>query len=354
MRVGLEGTHVFDARHESAIDVLDQTHAVGLDGVFFKSAVHISPTLDLSEMREVKAHADELGLYLESSVGSINPYNASEEPYIRDLGAGDTLLGFRRMIEASAEIGCVDLGAITAHFQNSQPGRFGYDRYRTDASWPQQLEAVEAFLRRLTPVLRDTGCRISIETHEEITSFEIVRIIERVGADVVSAGFDSGNVLCRAEDPTEAARRLAPFVRTTHIKDAVVVFGENGLVRQQRALGEGVLNWREILRILYAEQPDLTLSLEDNQGLMAIDIFDPDWLAAHPDLTPTELASVVRLARVSEQRIASGEWPDLTSYDAEDWSTQRYTRIDRSQRFLRELLSEEGFDEPARVPDEVA
>jgi sugar phosphate isomerase/epimerase len=345
VKVGLEGTHVFDAREGSAIAVLDQTKAIGLAGVFFKSAIHISPTLDLVEMREVKAHADELGLYLESSVGSINPYNALAEPYIRDLGDGDTLRGFERMVRASAEIGCVDLGAITAHFNNQYPGRFGYDRFRTDATWPEQLNAVQRFLERLAPVLRDTGCRISIETHEEITSFEIVRLIEAVGPDVVSAGFDTGNVLCRAEHPTETARRLAPYVRTTHIKDAVLVFDDAGLIRQQRSLGEGILDWPEILRILHAEQPDLTLSLEDNQGLMSIGLFEPGWHEMHTDLTPPELASVIQLAQVCEKRIASGEFARLDAYDAEDWDTQRFTRIETSRAYLEGLLDAEGWSE---------
>ena len=349
MKVGLEGTHVFDARRESAISVLDQTKAIGLDGVFFKSAVHISPTLDLVEMREVKAHADELGLYLESSVESINPYNASETPHVRRLGGGDTLRGFRRMIEASAEIGCVDLGAITAHWQAQYDGLFAYDRFRTDVPWPEQLRAVEALLKRLVPILRDTGCRISIETHEEITSFEIVRLIESVGPEFVSAGFDSANVLCRAEHPTEVARRLAPYVRTTHIKDAALIFDDEGLVRQQRALGEGVLDWPEILGILHAEQPDLTLSLEDNQGLMAIGLFDPTWIAAHPDLTPGELASVIELAHQSEGRIRSGEWQSFEEYDAEDWDSQRYKRIETSRRFLRDLLASEELDGPSSL-----
>ncbi|HEX3874621.1 MAG TPA: hypothetical protein VHW26_10785 [Solirubrobacteraceae bacterium] len=91
MRVGLEGTHVFDARVESAIAVLDQTRAIGLDGVFFKSITHISETLDSVELEEARAHAGELGLYLEAGVSGINPYNASEEPHVRELGSGDAL-----------------------------------------------------------------------------------------------------------------------------------------------------------------------------------------------------------------------------------------------------------------------
>jgi sugar phosphate isomerase/epimerase len=346
MRIGVEGQHVFDARRQSATSVLDQTKAIGLSGVFFKSATHISATLDRGEMREVKAHADDLGLYLESSVGSINPYNVSEDPYVRDLGDGDTLRGYERMIEASAEIGCVDLGATTAHFHPHYPGPFACDRFRTDVTWPEQLEAVQRLLTRLAPVLRDSGARISIETHEEITSFEVVRLIEAVGADIVSAGFDTGNVLRRGEDPVEAAKRLAPYVRTTHIKDAVLRFADGGLTLQSRAVGDGIIDWRKLLGILHADQPHLTLSLEDGQGTMWVGLADVSWPAGHPDQVPTELAAIIRAARECEDRIASGEWVDMDAYDAEGWETHRFKRIERSRAVLQELLDVEEWGEP--------
>jgi sugar phosphate isomerase/epimerase len=343
VRIGLEGQHVFDARHEPAIAVLQQTQAIGLAGVFFKSATHISATLDPGEMREVKARADELGLYLEASIGSVNPYNASEDPTARALGDGDTVRGLRRMIEACAAIGCTDLGATTAHFHMEYPGRFGCDRFRSDVTWPEQLEAVERLLARLAPVLRATGTRISIETHEEITSYEVVRLIDAVGPDVLSAGFDTGNVVRRGEDPVRAAERLAPFVRTTHVKDAVLVTAEGGLVLQPRAVGDGFFDWPEILRILHAERPDLTLSLELFPGLMPIGLADPAWAQAHPDQSEVELAALIDAAARCEQRIASGEWDDLDAYAAEPWETLRFVHAERSRAHLQAILDAEGW-----------
>ena len=40
---------------------------------------------------------------------------------------------------------------------------------------------------------------MNIETHDEITSFEILRLIERVGADCVGVVFDTANGLQRGE-----------------------------------------------------------------------------------------------------------------------------------------------------------
>ena len=93
-----------------------------------------------------------------------------------------------------------------------------------------------------------------------------------------------------------------------HIKDAILFFDQFGLVRQPRPCGEGILDWKAILSILGQYSPDLNLTLEDHKGLMPIEIYSSEWMAAHPDLTVEELASLVRLARLSEEKIQKGEY----------------------------------------------
>ena len=61
-----------------------------------------------------------------------------------------------------------------------------------------------------------------METHDEITSFDILRLIESVGEDCTGVVLDTASVLQRGEHPVFAAKRVAPFVRQTHIKDAYV------------------------------------------------------------------------------------------------------------------------------------
>src|SRR3954453_6340037 len=99
MRIGSEGDHIVGARTRGAIDSLTFAHEQGLDGVFFKGILDVSPTLDLGELREAKAHADSLGLYLEAGVGRINPYNTAESPAVRKLGGGDYRRAMVKMIE---------------------------------------------------------------------------------------------------------------------------------------------------------------------------------------------------------------------------------------------------------------
>src|SRR5438105_2493731 len=99
MKVGVDGSKI-PAASEGPLAALDQANQLGLDGVFFRTVLDLSPTLDVGFLTEVRAHADELGLYLEMGLGKVNPYTTAEAPEIRRLGGGDYRLGLEKMIRA--------------------------------------------------------------------------------------------------------------------------------------------------------------------------------------------------------------------------------------------------------------
>src|SRR5438046_642930 len=115
---------------------------------------------------------------------------------------------------------------------------------------------------------------MNMETHEEITTFEVVRLVEAVGPDVMGVTFDIANVTHRGEDPVAAAHRVAPYTRQTHLKDMILVLDEDGARRQMRPCGQGVVNYEVILPLLYQHNPGLHLTIENpnthGQGLFQI------------------------------------------------------------------------------------
>src|SRR5262249_8765509 len=193
---------------------------LGLDGVFFRLPFSLSESLDPAELRDGAAYAAELGLYLELGCGRINPHNWDMTPQIAAAGDGDYRRGFRRVVEACVALGHRDLHVVTGTYS---------DRFRADLSWPEQIAAMRAFLREVEPMLRDLGVRLNPETHEEITTVELLRLIDEFGPERLGLTFDTGNVLVQGEDPIAVARRIAPYVRQTHIKDAILFFDERGL-----------------------------------------------------------------------------------------------------------------------------
>lgn len=364
MRLGSDALKLPRSAEESPIDQLEYAHDEGLDGLFFRTILHLSAALDPGELAAVKTRADELGMYLEAGLGRVNPYNIAESPELRDLGGGDTVLGFRRMMEAAAAIGISELWAETATIKRYS-GRFAYDRFRTDVPWAQQLDGTVAFLRRLAPIARDLGIHVNLETHEEITSFELVRIVEAVGPDVTGITFDTANVLQRLEHPVWAARRIAPYVRQTHIKDAGVFRMPDGLNNQMRPNGQGVVDLVAILPILHDANPDLNLSLEvrgyggapslPGRGPSTaahISLYDPQWIAGHPDLTVEELIAFLDLTQKYENRVTAGEVPTYQAYEAQPWGLdQAWDYVRESRDHVRAAAEASGVPimSPTRV-----
>ncbi|MBB2947218.1 sugar phosphate isomerase/epimerase [Actinoplanes lutulentus] len=339
MRVGTDTSKFPGARENGPHWTLDKISELGLDGAFFRSALELSPTLDAGELGEIAAHATGLGLYLEVGTAKVNPFATPEAPEIRRLGDGDYLLGMRRIIEALAGAGIRELWTATANYQFKIQGLYACDRFRTDVSWADQLAATAGVLVSLAPILRDHGCHLNIETHEEITSFEVVRLVEEAGPDAFGITFDTANVLVRCEDPVAAAHRVAPYTRQSHVRDVALAFTEDGIGRFLAPAGQGVIDWPALLAPLVEHAPDATLSIEGiihGRAEMPLFVDDPVWRAGHPDLTLDEFAEVHRLTRSYAGRA------DLAALRAPTSSDEELAFITDSVAYLRTVLTTLG------------
>ncbi|TDD91864.1 sugar phosphate isomerase/epimerase [Actinomadura rubrisoli] len=285
-------------------DTLARAHEAGFGGVFFRTVLDMSPALDAGELREIRDHADDLGMYLEAGLGKVNPFATPEAPELRAAGGGDILLGFRRMMEAAARIGCVELWAATTNYQAGYPGKFVWDRFRTDVTWPAQLAATRRFLKRLRPIALDLGVHINLETHEEITSFELVELVEAVGPDACGIVFDTANPLQRLEHPRYTADRVAPYVRQTQLKDCALTPVEGGYRFDLTPCGDGLVDFAYVLSALARTAPAVNLTIENQESredfpgpapVTVLPIRDPDFVGSHSDLTVAEFAALTDL-----------------------------------------------------------
>jgi sugar phosphate isomerase/epimerase len=256
----------------------------------FNSLAELSGTFDVVELREVAQYAAERELALDVALGQLNPYHFDSRTDLQMAGAGDVAVGLERVITRARELGCVDLMFTIGTVE---------DRYSRICPWTDQLQATVRLVQSLAPLLRDLGARLCLKTHEEITSFEVLRMIEQVGPELLSVCFDPVNVLVRIEDPLAAARRLLPFIRQVQLDDAVVAFAPSGLERWLYPLGGGIVDWPAILELLETQDVAQRYTIELHRAFFDMPIFDAAWLAGQPDLTPAELASVIRLAHAS-------------------------------------------------------
>ena len=122
IRVGLDMDKQPSAiKKKGPIALLDYVKENGFDGAYFRLMLDLSPTLDEGQLKEIKAHADSLGLFLGAGVGWMNPYNTLERPETRRFGGGDYRLASEKMLKAARSIDNTELWAVSAHSVHGAP-----------------------------------------------------------------------------------------------------------------------------------------------------------------------------------------------------------------------------------------
>jgi sugar phosphate isomerase/epimerase len=262
----------------------------GLDALMATSLYDLSSSLDEAEIADLIAAARGQGVTLASGLGGFHPLRPERCANVVKAGDGDVVKGAARLARLAARTGLGDLffaiGMIT-------------DREDPSLAWPDQLAAVREGLLKLAPALRELGTRVLVKTHEEITTFEILQLIEAVGEDVLGVAHDPVNVVCRMEEPVAATRRIAPYVRQVHIDDAVLQLDRDQVRRYLVPMGQGDLDWPAMLALT----PNAKLWLETHRGQFAMACFDADWMRQQAD------ANVEEYCYVAGSAVRRGDGP---------------------------------------------
>jgi 3-oxoisoapionate decarboxylase len=296
--------------------------AHGAEGVAFSGLPPAErDRLDCRGLKALAQIARDLDLYLEWGGGQHIPRDMTswERKEVFDVN--------RRAAEEAAALGTRVVRSCSG----------GLMRWTAEAPPTETLLADTAgALSAQRSMLRDHGVILAIETHFEFTSYELVRLFDRceaVPGEWLGICLDTMNLLTMIEDPLSAARRLLPWVVSTHIKDGGALVDVAGLTTFTAAIGEGAINLRGILALIDTLAADVHLSIEDHGGSFAVPIFDPLFLSRFPDLTGDELARVIRIA----ERSASA--PGCRPLEREHWPHVCEDRLAQDIAALRALAT---------------
>jgi len=326
-RIGF--THESIAHRElSAGSVLNFARSHGLDGVQFADPTEIDPTLDPGRLSAYRRQADGLGLYLEVGLPSPNPVRRSRAEG-RDVSTAEHSGDLEKHVEAAAALGVRYARAFVGD---------RHDRFRRDTPWRDQIDATLDVLSRLTPLLRERGLRVALETHADLTAEEMLAALDRLDGDVAGVTLDTGNLVMRLDDPVRAVERLAPRVLATHVKDCVLATTPRGLCWQARPVGSGALPMPDLLAPLLRANPALDLTIEVHPRVYDLPIHDPSWLAFFPARKPEPPPALLRLTETCESRYATGYLDPPALVESVPWARRDLDWLALSLGYLRRVV----------------
>jgi sugar phosphate isomerase/epimerase len=326
------GVDLYSIRSQgwNAFEYLDYCHKVGFEVVHFSDLEPFENTED-SYLKEVKAHADALGLDIEAGMGSICPTSTS----FRTEKGGTAIEQVTHMLHIASILGSPVLRCFLGSFA---------DR-RTKQPLETHIQATVETCRAVKDMALDLGIKLAVENHAgDMQGWELKGLIERAGPDYVGACIDSGNPLWVAEDPMVTLKHLAPYVATSHIRDSVVWSHPKGAAVQWVAMGEGNVGIKAWAEQYQTQCPNTPFTLEIITGgpPRLLDYLEEDYWSAFPNAKAAEFARFERLVRQGVPfmgTMVTVGWDEEmpAEYQAALIAQQRVD-LERSVKYCREVL----------------
>ncbi|MBI3251937.1 MAG: sugar phosphate isomerase/epimerase [Candidatus Omnitrophica bacterium] len=173
----------------------------------------------------------------------------------------------------------------------------GGNRYLTGLDPGEWFAGTVRRLKRAAALARQWKLSIAIENHQDVTSEELVRLIEEIGSDTLKVNLDTGSVLATCEDPVKFAETVGPYLQNIHLKDYRLVRGLHGFRLVRCALGSGVVDFDRIFRAVRARaSSDVRASIELG-AVVAREVHwqKPAYWRAYPSRAAAELAGFLEI-----------------------------------------------------------
>jgi 3-oxoisoapionate decarboxylase len=299
----------------SAVQFLDYLSSIKLTWAMVSLP---APVLgDEAAVRQVRDHANGLGIKLQLAYGSLCP---SARAFNAQLGTVEEQVA--RALTASRIFGAKCMRCILG----GDPERPQIDTH---------IDNMVKALRPLTSRIRDSGVKLAIENHGgDLQAREMKRLIEAVGADVLGVCLDSGNPVWMLEDPHMTLEVLIPYAETCHVRDSAVWKTPDGIAVRWVNMGDGNVDIDGWIRKFVQAKPGLPIIFENlvsaNPRVHAI--YNPQFWDNWRTMPAADFGRFLAIADKGTPKLASPRPEGKTA------GQQRIEDLEVCVRYTRQLL----------------
>ena len=321
--------------------------------------------LDAYSIRGLKWRAPQIldyaaNLKLDAVMLSPNTFESPEEAHLKKIREQAERLG----LKVEPAFGCVCEQSKAWNKKQGEPGKYllecikqtqalGANTFRAlmgVAADREQLAPIDAMMEATIKTLRsvrsqamDAGVRIALENHSDMQSRDMKTLVEEAGNEFVGCCFDAGNPVSMLEDPLMALEILGPHALATHMRDSVVYEHPRGAAFQWVALGDGMIDFKRMVRRYEELCPKAVFYLEIITGRppQVLPYFEPDCWKRYPKARTSDFAQFLALARRGQpfmgNMIIAGDGKQPPEYEAALLQQQRID-TERSLEYAKKSL----------------
>lgn len=295
-----EGTPRF--RQRDAYEFLEKCRALGAGGI---------QTQINGDLNKLRARAEQTGMWMEGMVSI--PRNG-------DLSSLDRQLA-----------DCKAAGVTVA--RAAMLGGRRYESFATLADWKKWVDQTYLAITQAMPLIEKHKVIVAIENHKDWTLEDFQRLLKTYQSEYLQVCLDFGNNISLLDDPMEVVETLAPYTKSTHIKDMGVAWYADGFLLAEVPLGTGILDLPKIVTLLRKANPKVNFPLEMiTRDPLKVPCLTEAYWRVFPDRNGKYLARTMQLVQAKK----SDKLPMFSNLSREERAKVEEDNIKACFRYARE------------------
>jgi 3-oxoisoapionate decarboxylase len=272
---------------------------------------------DDAAIRQIREHADRLGIRLQLAYGSVCPSSRSFNPELGTLEAQVS-----RMLKVSQIFGATCVRCILGG---------GPERPQIE----MHIDNMVKGLRGLRSRIVDSGVKLAVENHGgDLQAREMKTMIEAIGPDAMGVCLDSGNPVWMLEDPHMTLEMLIGYAETCHVRDSAVWKVPEGIAVRWVNMGDGNVDIDGWIRKYIQAKPGFPIIFENlvSASPRIHAVYDPKFWDNWRQMPAWELSRFLAVAEKGTPTPALPRAPGKTA------GQQRIEDLETCVRYTRDLL----------------
>ena len=273
--------------------------------------------LDESAVKQIRAHADKLGISLILAHGSVCP---SSKSFNAKLGTVEEQVA--PALKASQIFGARSLRCVLGS---------GTERPEIDMHIENMVRAVRGMRSRIL----DSGVKLAVENHGgDLQARELKAMVEAAGRDIMGVCLDSANPVWMLEDPHMTLEMLGPYAETSHLRDSALWRVPEGIAVRWVNMGDGNVDIDGWIKKFMAMRPGVPLIFENlvSRQPRVFGVFDPKFWDNYRKMPAWEFSRFLALAERGKPT------PAIPAPAGKDPGRQQCEDLEVCVRHTRELL----------------
>jgi sugar phosphate isomerase/epimerase len=252
---------------DNSIAYLEYCHSLGAIGV------QMEVKGDLARFRQ---RAENLNMFIEYEA------RLPERP-------DDDLSVFEKSLEDAKAVGATCMRVISTTHRR-------YEFFTAMADYQDWKNRSTAVVEKIVPLAERHKVILAMENHKDRTADEFVALLKQMSSDYYGSLIDFGNNIALCEEPMSVVRKLAPYVKSMHLKDMAVKPYDQGFLLSEVVCGRGFLDLKGMVTLCRKSNPKVHINLEMiTDHVLKVPVQTDVYWVTFPDRRATALAAILKL-----------------------------------------------------------